>query len=593
MNTISLKHHSHQKLRTIIFITNYFPSQALTLSPSKKQPNPTPFVDRDSFYRHATNVCLNNYNNRNLNPSTEKKAQNHRFILIPGGVGIGKTRAGKEIADIPEDILWDISQDKEFVSAMRDPIHCYINLNCGGQCFGDLDHEVKELRIGARIVLCQDSECETLFALKKKYNGYDGLDFDTVIKSLLANNPSKLTAIIIHIDEYQFYIDRAMEVNGMDFKAARSFFKEMLRVIGGHMLANTSDFHFIIPICTGTSDNDVHYAPTENSVPVFNLVPLDREKCDDVINFYLTNNKELIGAPYFKIAIQDTGYIPFLLIELLQKANNQIVGFAESVYQEFVVKWTKLMEGLLMSERDKKLMMNAICALAFSHTPVPLDFPLLKLPNGEFTIDDASRTGILYLTPKKNKLTFHVFIPFMMLKWLNNYLDNKFFHPDLLFFPSAEFPWDWLHFEYLFPPFFVCRVAALRLSRTLNQQQKPLLFKSIFRGASGNQPTSAQRLPMHGSKDDKGGKFLTLIQCKHSGIGHNGNKIVRVEPKDLREWYKGVMKEIIPAKGESMILVYATNREICFPDKRITKFNQYCEKNKLNNLTFITQPMTD
>jgi hypothetical protein len=76
---------------------------------------------------------------------------------------------------------------------------------------------------------------------------------------------SDVVALVVHIDEFQLYIDAARKHLHPD---PRGFFKEMLKELGTFMregLANTSFARrfFVIPVVTGTSATDVRFVDTD------------------------------------------------------------------------------------------------------------------------------------------------------------------------------------------------------------------------------------------------------------------------------------------------------------------------------------------
>ncbi|EGG21266.1 hypothetical protein DFA_01145 [Cavenderia fasciculata] len=311
-----------------------------------------PFIIPLEFYVEASQACFRNYEKRNISESYDvKTAKHHQFLFIPDDSGIGKTRAGEEIANIPVDILSSVCQgDQDFISAMRDPIYCYVNLNnsSGHSLCEYIDKKEREYRMGARIALSQDPTCNNLLDIVKKY---DNFDFDRVIHSLLINKPNKtnVTSIIIHIDNHQHFIDSIQTKFGETLEYAKHSFKQMIGVIGGHMLGNTSDNHFIVPVLTGTCDNDVRFAMAENWTKTINLDPLDPTKVNQLVDHYLkVNNRQLLDQPHFQIAIGETGFIPSILIDLLKSANNNQLplGYQESTYQLYVDKWNLVMQNL-------------------------------------------------------------------------------------------------------------------------------------------------------------------------------------------------------------------------------------------------------
>ncbi|CAG8613575.1 14116_t:CDS:1, partial [Acaulospora colombiana] len=65
-----------------------------------------------------------NYEGRS---SPDHKA--HKFILIPGGIGIGKTRMGWETKHLHSILSTRSGDSAEFEEALKDPYYVFIDLN--------------------------------------------------------------------------------------------------------------------------------------------------------------------------------------------------------------------------------------------------------------------------------------------------------------------------------------------------------------------------------------------------------------------------------------------------------------------------------
>ncbi|GAM25034.1 hypothetical protein SAMD00019534_082090 [Acytostelium subglobosum LB1] len=595
--------------------------QARVISPIKFRSDDSPFVDRDDFFSKIVPDIFSNYSNR----AKSVQAQDQSFFLIAGGSGIGKTRAGREFASIPEDYFVHHNQaiaDQDFISAMKNPIYCFINL-ANGHAFCEIDQHPREIRIGARVALSQSTTSKTLLGITMEHN-IQALAFDGVIQQLLAASCNPVTAIIIHIDEYQIYIDNVTnnlvrDIPGdSSFEKRRTFFKEMLRVIGAHMVSNTNPNHFIVPICTGTSARDIHYLPTENNLVSISLKPLDSSACQPVINRYLRQNQDMQSCQYFKVGLGDTGYIPRILIKFLQCASISREGFTDQCYQECLNWWKET--GL-----DDKSTLQLL-ALALSYTPVKLE---TTLSSGR-SIEDVRRNGLLYIVPSSSiSGSYSIYIPFLMLKWYHSSMSKKLFPPHLLFFPSESGPWEWQHFELLFPYYLVCLITAIILASTFDE--RPLTLRSAFRGGYGaielpdsviklfpstvlrevntDLTTTKVQYVIEGSdqvysgdytqlgsvlvcqkntycidhrtyfQDKDGNGIHTFIQCKHMSIDTKSDLL---GPKVVRTWYQNALDFSAPIK-DTVILVMVTNKRIHNPTKLHTSFKSHCASLGLNN----------
>ncbi|KAF9909535.1 hypothetical protein BX616_011132, partial [Lobosporangium transversale] len=364
---------------------------------------------------------------------------NHTMVLIPG-VGIGKSCAGWESRRLLHPGLFEGS----------------MNLN--------LD--------------------------KLTVEGFN-IDIDRVIKILELHSLEHghaLKAIIIHMDEYQLYIDCLQQYNHWSWSMARNELKQMLKQIGNVMRKVQSDHQLLIPpICTGTSAQDMHFLATEYGKVMIPLEPLDlttaksmfcdkfQYNCDKVMMTernsrtvesleklnpgipYATFSSDVVlqhskglcdyvwNQPHFKISLADTGYIPGFIDFLLS------VDYLLTIYD-----WEKAVE------RE------------------------FKLSRGR-TIGDGERDGITHLRQDTRDENLNcVTVPFIYLQVLNRLLSPSILPADALSPPTADRKNHWQEYESLHG-YYQMALDTVGNARPLNiSPQNWQYLSDVFRGAKGD-----------------------------------------------------------------------------------------------------------
>src|ERR1044072_557434 len=89
---------------------------------------PHKFYDRDQALHLMLEVARSNYQGRE---SSDHK--NHNFLLIPGGIGIGKTRMGWESKYLFSSLIRRSDDTDEFVEALKNPCYIFVDLNNGNK----------------------------------------------------------------------------------------------------------------------------------------------------------------------------------------------------------------------------------------------------------------------------------------------------------------------------------------------------------------------------------------------------------------------------------------------------------------------------
>ncbi|CAG8739623.1 9465_t:CDS:2, partial [Funneliformis caledonium] len=233
------------------------------------------FYDRDEALNLILDVACLNYEKR-----TSNDHKDHHFIQVPGGIGIEKTRIGWESQYLLSSLKAENDYTDEFKKALKDPCYIFVDLNNGCKyLMGFDDKKDSSVRIGARMAVASGLVSGRLSDLldtnTKCLNLFNVISH--ILKLRLETNQQSVYAIIIHLDEFQLYIDDVQIHQKTSWELARKFYKTMLKEIGSVMRENSNANYFIVPICTGTSAIDINFLLTEHSQISLNLKPLNYE----------------------------------------------------------------------------------------------------------------------------------------------------------------------------------------------------------------------------------------------------------------------------------------------------------------------------
>ncbi|CAG8567503.1 3221_t:CDS:2 [Diversispora eburnea] len=490
------------------------------------------FYDRDQTLNSILDVARTNYSGRK---SSDHK--DHQFILIPGGIGIGKTRMGWESQHMLSILKAKDSDTDDFVEALNDPCYIFVDLNNGCKYIKGFD-EVAEtsVRIGARVAVASGLVSESLSDLSKMNVNLFRLP-DVICEILKRRFKTKLCsveAIIIHLDEYQLYINDVQKDQQQSWADARDYFKALLREIGsvmrGNMMIRTESGHagnshhgfngryFIIPICTGTSAIDIHFLPTEHTNRILELKPLDYESAKSMFldkyecsrqttetgrNLVVQglklryssdlNNENIerlstefcnfvLNQQHFRIAIFDTGFIPKFIDDLLGPS---VLTSDFDWGNQLFTKISKRTVAMVGNDPGNWKSLNDIrTVISFGLTGqlVKRDF---LLPS-RTSIGELERAGLVYLSNSEDEW-YTIVMPFIMLKILNNKLlvshVETVFPDHLLLIPTHDSPWQWQNFELLYVYYqkaIIDSLIEVRKSIILSIQHKIQLLQSCL-----------------------------------------------------------------------------------------------------------------
>ncbi|GES73730.1 hypothetical protein GLOIN_2v1805244 [Rhizophagus clarus] len=425
------------------------------------------FYDRDQALNSILKVARYNYEGRNT-----PDHKNHRFILIPGGIGIGKTRMGWESKYLTSILPTRSSDTTEFAEALKDPCYVFIDLNNGNKYIEDFDDkEDPSIRIGTRVAVASGliPECSRLRDLLKT-NTKELFHLSDVICEILKRrfimHQRSVEAIIIHLDEYQLYIDDVQQYQKLSWTNSRNFFKSMLREIGSVMRGNNMKDEydkkcFIIPICTGTSAIDVHFLPTEHTQEILELKPLN----------YVSARSMFLDKYDYSKQTTDTGRN--LIVQALKShfASDLINENIKSKSTEFIddllspptlmsdFNWGNQLFAKIFQRQTAKIGNNPGDWKDLDDIRTVISFGLTgQLIKREFrlksgiSIGELERSGLIYLSNTNNEW-YTIVMPFMLLKVLNSKLSEPVFQDNLLLIPTYDSPWQWQNFELLYGHF--------------------------------------------------------------------------------------------------------------------------------------------
>ncbi|CAG8550372.1 15703_t:CDS:2, partial [Acaulospora morrowiae] len=496
--------------------------------------------DRNQALNSISRVAEYNYQGRS---SPDHK--DHRFILIPGGMGIGKTRMGWELKNLSSILSTRINDTVEFVEALKDPCYVFIDLNNRSRYIKGFDDvEYSSIQIGTRVAIASGlvPGCHSLSKLLET-NSPKLFELSDVICEILQRRfkmqHRSVEAIIIHIDEYQLYINDVQQYQQESWIKSRHFFKSMLSEIGSVMRGNNikDEYYgkyFIIPICTGTSAIDVHFLPTEYTQEIFELKPLNyvsaksmfldkydysKQTTDEGRNLVVQglklhhyselNNEDIeklsadfcnfvLNQQHFHIAMFDTGFIPKFIDDLLSCST--LTSYFDWGNQLFTKISDRNVATVGNNPGDWKNLEDIRTVISFGLTGhhIMRDF---LLPS-RTSIGELERAGLIYLSNFKG-YWYTIIMPFMLLKILNNMLlvsgVETVFPDNLLLIPTYFSPWQREDFELLYGYYQKALIDSL-----INVKESKLSISwqlsDIFRGALGADTLLQRKVRLHNLK---------------------------------------------------------------------------------------------
>jgi hypothetical protein len=381
------------------------------------------------------------------------------------------------------------------------------------------------VRIGARLAAQGLLHCtfSSLLTAGASSRLLDRLDCDSVLRHIVklyteSDSEHGVVCIVIHIDEFQLYDDKAKQ-NG---------FSELLSVIADVMHSATPNF-YILPIVSGTSARDVRFLPTEKlSHEELYLDPLTDDAALNMARVALHGHPHLEGIlaqAHFRIALADTGGIPRILAKLLTIDDADVV----SISLEFDwgarlrLKYTSMFELPYGMEVRASLIALVLLNLEVGREDAVHDV---------VTINILEKMGFIYLSPVKRKPNkFVIHMPLVQLVQLCAEMFEPVFPPSLLFGPSVQQPWRWQDFEELH-----AYVQCLRIQFLFKTVDTVVPFSKIFPGVIGEPKIATMLLSAkRGTVMRESFKFLV--------------KVEDVAPVELEVYCKGRVEKVSLSAG--------------------------------------------
>ncbi|KAF9426123.1 hypothetical protein BGZ76_002903 [Entomortierella beljakovae] len=416
------------------------------------------FYDRKNFIKLVAPSIASNYNSRGM---TDHKR--HRAFLVPGGSGIGKSRAGYELQNLVAHakefgIQYNIKSEEldAFKIALDNACYLYVNLNNGCAYNENLDEPYDGgVRIGVRLAVVAGLGGKSLGHTVETCDAWT-FSIKEVVKRILEQRFSTTgrtpEAIIIHIDEFQQYISMAQSMGNRSWEAARQHFKGMLQAIYGIMAdadLNNSFRFFIIPVVTGTSGIDLHYLHSDFVKVLVNLTPLDYKSAISMYNDKYGDSplsNEVMHQNHFRIALSDTGYVPRYIDFFLKPISlSRDIDWGNLLFDEVTQGYSQA--SSFASNQLARTDLRTIISLGLIKIAITRD---TLLPSGK-TVGEVETTGMIFLASANlmDKDYVVISMPFVQLKMLNRKLTRPIIPDDKLVIPTKDNPWSWSDFENL------------------------------------------------------------------------------------------------------------------------------------------------
>jgi hypothetical protein len=437
-----------------------------------------PLHDRDAQLRAVAEVARLNFFNRGA-----KDYNMHTFVVVPGASGIGKSRFGFEVfrrmeTQFPAEGAaaaggggggGSVGVDSTTIVTR----YVFVDFNNGHRFETAFDQRYDDdRRMGLRLAAQGVLKCQFLDLVGKPTEELRAFRVRAVLERIVTDalksaDDDAVVAVVLHLDEFQAYVDAFGDAD-----AGRTALKGMLRHVGDFMRTGLtgSSFErrfFVVPVLTGTAANDVGFLRTDKyQEQILLLEPLTERSALAMFDEKFPGREVVRAQDHFRIALADSGYVPRIVRFLLDGAATD-TDVAET-------NWGARLDTLyLVNERIRRSLelshfggresATAIVQFALSATPVDREF---VLPGGK-AVGELERKGEILLVPDSASRAFHVRLPFVQLRALNQLLAGEQsaarapFPPELLFSPTRDRPWRWQDFELLHAHFQVLRMKAL------------------------------------------------------------------------------------------------------------------------------------
>jgi hypothetical protein len=416
------------------------------------------------YNRDVELKCLAGHLEHNFLNRSGQDHKDHRFVLVTGASGLGKTRFGFEASRSLVQFLTDdghtLGEDKQtLLAGIAAPLYIYINFNNGEQYDNILDdHRPAAVRLGVRLAatgLLNLSMSSILLSCKD----LNKLDVTSVMSRIVLDSLSsgnQFSCIIVHLDEFPFYVDARGTTGMHDFKA---MLHELGKFMREGLVGTESRGRFcVLPILTGTSSRDVELVPSDYGHESVTLSCISDENALQMFKDKFGADDQSVAISeqsHFRVALSDAGGIPSYIAALLSPTGIDL-NTAWGVLLASGVRNVENLDPFGGVEGARVVLDFALTA-----TPVTRTF---ILPGGK-SVGDMERNSVLFLLPlPDDRNQCHIHMPFVQLTVINKLLvarGHGLFDDNLLFSPSLDRPWYWQDFEKLHAQLQVVRINAL------------------------------------------------------------------------------------------------------------------------------------
>lgn len=344
-------------------------------------------------------------------------------LVVSGPAGSGKTRVGFEAlcrsSGLHGDLLHKLEQSAG-CSVLTIPL--FIDFNNGFKYVHSVDVDNMDLNLGVRLAA---RALRVSVAAVKSDNGgsSEGLEVAEVLtaiaKSALrqasgaAASPPGVIVLALHLDEYQFYVQRLMMSRGHSEEEARLCFKDMLSAVNIWICSASAAVGaklVFFPVVTGTPVAGLELLLTDKLREV-DLSPgrLELQSASalfsDVVSApaRLSHLKETVtdasrNTSEARNALGDTDFRPRFVVTLGEAVRDQLLGMADAGREPspFHADWAAAVHAVVatIDRPTKPWCVEVLAQLALARVPVCLFPPPTREPSlAERVVQEASSVG--------------------------------------------------------------------------------------------------------------------------------------------------------------------------------------------------------
>lgn len=323
-----------------------------------------------------------------------------KVLVVSGPAGSGKTRVGFEAlcrsSGSSGDLLSKLEQSSG-CTVLTIPL--FIDFNNGFSYLDGVDGGNMDQNLGVRLAA---RALRVSAASVKRDNGrsLDGLETAEVLTAIAkgalrraseaAASPPGVILLALHLDEYQFYLQRLITQRRYSEERARLCFKDMLSAannwVSSASVAVGAELVFF-PVVTGTPVAGLKLLLTDKLSQV--AVTPDRlllvesaERIADVLTAHPERSplrpgvlEALLGSDQARNALGDTDFLPRHVVNLGKEALKVLPPAADGAAMVSGIDWALAMGPVVMSTVPEDEVRNAstLALLALSQAPVDLD----------------------------------------------------------------------------------------------------------------------------------------------------------------------------------------------------------------------------